>query len=87
MKNIEQSVKMMIAGVIGLMLGIGGQAAAKPLKVYILAGQSNMQGKGSVELGRDPNNFNNSVRGTSNLPRKARQTFNLLRWISRYTLK
>ena len=26
-----------------------------------------------------PNNFNNSVRGTSNLPRKARQTFNLLR--------
>lgn len=26
-----------------------------------------------------PNNFNNSVRGTSNLPRNARQTFNLLR--------
>ena len=25
------------------------------------------------------NNFNNSVRGTSNLPRKARQAFNLLR--------
>lgn len=30
-----------------------------------------------------PNNFNNSVRGTSNLPRKARQTFNWLRWINR----
>ena len=26
------------------------------LKVFILAGQSNMQGKGQVELGRDPNN-------------------------------
>jgi fibronectin-binding autotransporter adhesin len=28
------------------------------LKVFILAGQSNMQGKGRVELGRDPNNYN-----------------------------
>jgi autotransporter-associated beta strand protein len=27
------------------------------LKVYILAGQSNMQGKGRVETGRDPNNL------------------------------
>jgi alpha-galactosidase len=27
------------------------------LKVYILAGQSNMQGKGVVETGRDPNNL------------------------------
>ncbi len=27
------------------------------LKVFILAGQSNMQGKGQVELGRDPNNL------------------------------
>jgi len=58
MKNIEQSVKMMIAGVIGLMLGIGGQAAAKPLKVYILAGQSNMQGQGNIRtfphIGMDP---------------------------------
>lgn len=27
------------------------------LKVFILAGQSNMQGKGGVEPGRDPNNF------------------------------
>ena len=27
------------------------------LKVFILAGQSNMQGKGQVEMGRDPNNL------------------------------
>jgi len=31
------------------------------LKVFILAGQSNMQGKGRVEVGRDPNNFNNTT--------------------------
>jgi alpha-galactosidase len=30
------------------------------LKVYILAGQSNMQGKGRVETGRDPNNIANT---------------------------
>ena len=35
---------MMIAAVLGLMPGIASQAAAKPLKVFILAGQSNMQG-------------------------------------------
>ncbi len=34
----------MIAGVAGLLAGTVSQAAAKPLKVYILAGQSNMQG-------------------------------------------
>lgn len=28
------------------------------LKVFILAGQSNMQGKAPVEVGRDPNNYN-----------------------------
>jgi len=45
MRNIEQRVKLaMIAGVVGLMAGPVSQAAAKPLKVYILAGQSNMQG-------------------------------------------
>jgi hypothetical protein len=49
MKNIVQSVKwLMIAGVAGLMPGIAGQAVAKPLKVYILAGQSNMQGHVNV---------------------------------------
>jgi alpha-galactosidase len=31
------------------------------LKVFILAGQSNMQGKGRVEVGRDPNNFSNTT--------------------------
>jgi len=31
------------------------------LKVFILAGQSNMQGKGSVENGRDPNNTNSTT--------------------------
>jgi len=35
---------MMIAAALGLMPGIANQAAAKPLKVFILAGQSNMQG-------------------------------------------
>jgi len=45
MRNIGQSVKcMMIAAVLGLMPGIASQAAARPLKVFIMAGQSNMQG-------------------------------------------
>jgi len=39
---------MMIAAVLGLMPGIASQAAAKPLKVFILAGQSNMQGHAKV---------------------------------------
>ena len=30
------------------------------VKVFILAGQSNMQGKGVIETGRDPNNFANT---------------------------
>jgi len=59
MKNIGQSVKcMMIAAVLGLMPGIASQAAAKPLKVFILAGQSNMQGHARVStfehIGMDP---------------------------------
>ena len=37
-----------VAAVLGLMPGIAGQAAAKPLKVFILAGQSNMQGHVNV---------------------------------------
>ena len=45
MRNIGQSMKcMMIAAVLALMPEIASQAAAKPLKVFILAGQSNMQG-------------------------------------------
>ncbi len=46
---MNQNMKwMMIAGVAGLLSGVGGQATAKPLKVYILAGQSNMQGHVNV---------------------------------------
>ena len=37
-----------IAVVIGLMSGVASQAAAKPLKVFILAGQSNMQGHANI---------------------------------------
>ena len=49
MKNKKQSMKwMMIAVAAGLMSGLASQAAAKPLKVYILAGQSNMQGNVDV---------------------------------------
>jgi alpha-galactosidase len=39
---------MMIAVVLGLMPGITSQVAGKPLKVFILAGQSNMQGHVNV---------------------------------------
>ena len=49
MRSIVQSVKfMIIAVVLGLMPGIASPAAAKPLKVFILAGQSNMQGHVNV---------------------------------------
>jgi hypothetical protein len=49
MRNMRRSAKfMMIAVVVGLMSGIAGQATAKPLKVFILAGQSNMQGHANV---------------------------------------
>ena len=49
MGKIEQNVNfMIIAVVIGLMPGTASQAAAKPLKVFILAGQSNMQGHANV---------------------------------------
>ncbi len=40
--------RMMIAAVVGLMVAVTSQAAAKPLKVFILAGQSNMQGHVNV---------------------------------------
>ena len=55
MTSKEQSMRrMLIAVVIGVMLGITSQAAEKPLKVFILAGQSNMEGHGKVEEGRNP---------------------------------
>ncbi|MCX6906389.1 MAG: hypothetical protein NTW03_23500, partial [Verrucomicrobia bacterium] len=45
MRNTRQSMKcMMIAALLGLMPGGTSEAIAKPLKVFILAGQSNMQG-------------------------------------------
>lgn len=41
--------KLLIAAVVlGLMTGIGSAAESKPLKVYILAGQSNMQGHAAI---------------------------------------
>jgi len=50
--------RMMVAATVGLMLGTVSQAASKPLKVYILAGQSNMQGQGLIRtfpyIGMDP---------------------------------
>ena len=49
MRNIVQSVKfVMIAAVVGLMSGVACHAADRPLKVFILAGQSNMQGHVNV---------------------------------------
>ena len=49
MRNIGLSVKfMIIASVLGLMPGVANHAAAKPLKVFVLAGQSNMQGHVNV---------------------------------------
>jgi len=39
---------MVIAAVLSLMSRIASQIAAKPLKVFILAGQSNMQGHVNV---------------------------------------
>ena len=49
MRNRGQSMKwIMIAAVLGLMPGVASQAVAKPLKVFILAGQSNMQGHANV---------------------------------------
>jgi alpha-galactosidase len=59
MRNIGQSVKFMsIAVVLSLMPGTASQAASRPLKVFILAGQSNMQGHAKVStfehIGMDP---------------------------------
>lgn len=49
---------MTIAGVAGLMLMVASQTVAKPLKVYILIGQSNMEGPANIKtidyIGDDP---------------------------------
>jgi len=50
MNSIKQSIKCtMIAVVAGLASGVASQAAPKPLNVYILAGQSNMEGLGGLQ--------------------------------------
>ncbi len=59
MKDQRQSMKcMMIALALGLTPGIRSPAAAKPVKVFILAGQSNMEGPASIKtfdyIGDDP---------------------------------
>jgi len=48
MKNKGERMKhnMMIAVVVGLMSVVSSQTADKTLKVFILAGQSNMEGHG-----------------------------------------
>jgi len=50
--------RMMIAVAVGLLSMTAGQAASKPLKVFILAGQSNMEGPAHVRtiegIGDDP---------------------------------
>ena len=49
MKSVMRSVRLMvIVAVLGLMSGVVSPAAAEPLKVFILAGQSNMQGHVNV---------------------------------------
>ena len=47
-KKVQIMKCMIIAVVVGLMSGIASQAVAKPLKVFILAGQSNMQGHANI---------------------------------------
>ncbi len=44
---------MMFAAAPGPLPGIAGQTASKSLKVFILAGQSNMQGHANVEANYD----------------------------------
>jgi alpha-galactosidase len=59
MRNIGQRVmSMMIVMVAGLVLAIACRVDAKPLKVFILAGQSNMEGPANIKtfdyIGDDP---------------------------------
>ena len=84
MTNINQSVKwIMIAGVLGLLPGGASEAAAKPLQVYILAGQSNMQGHVNVStfdaMAGDPKTapILKEMRGADGKPRVCRKV-----WIS-----
>lgn len=57
--NGTSVTRILVAAVVGLAPGIVSQAAAKPLKVFVLAGQSNMQGHAHVRtfdtMELDPN--------------------------------
>ena len=84
MKNKAQLVKLaIIAAVLGLTPGIASKAAAKPLKVFILAGQSNMQGHVNVStldsMADDPRTapILKEMRGTDGKPRVCEKV-----WIS-----
>ncbi len=70
MKHIEQRMKLALIAVVGsLMLGATSQAAEKPVKVFILAGQSNMVGHGKAEEGANPAFFI-APKGGKKIPRE-----------------
>jgi hypothetical protein len=76
MKNKTQTMKWMtIAVALGLFPGVSCLAVAKPLKVFILAGQSNMQGHANVStldsLADDPQTapILNEMRNADGSPR------------------
>lgn len=46
--NLRQAALLSLPIVFAFASGLPGQESAKPLKVFVLAGQSNMEGKGSV---------------------------------------
>ena len=85
--RIEKHI--MIAAVVGLMFGAASQVVAKPmklskpLKVYILAGQSNMQGHANVStfdsMADDPKTapILKEIRNADGTPRVCRNV-----WIS-----
>jgi hypothetical protein len=74
---------LMTAVVMGLVAGIASQAEAKPLKVFILAGQSNMQGHVNVStfdyMATDPKTapILKGMRGPDGKPRVCQRV-----WIS-----
>lgn len=77
---------MMIVVAAGLMTSVASQANAKPLKVFILAGQSNMEGHAKVEtfdyIGDDPVTVPllKQMRGADGKPRVCDHV-----WISYFT--
>jgi hypothetical protein len=74
---------LMTAVVMGLVPGIASQAEAKPLKVFILAGQSNMQGHVNIStfdyMATDPKTapILKEMRGADGKPRVCQRV-----WIS-----